>query len=394
MDYAYPAARPDRQAKRIDYGYMLLAIVPVAVIYGAMITLIPPALSYDYTQHTLFALQMTAEGQTDLSHFLYQLMVISVAPLLPNIVYAAWFVVMFFSVLTVPIVYRMIQQAYPAHGRFAVITPLLTVGLLIAGPILLIDPGEGNTYFSYVWINVYHNPTILVLKPLALLVFLRVAPALISPPSISPQAWLTTTALVVLCLLAKPNYLMSLVPALVLVVGWRLWRRQPVNVPLLGLGIILPTVAILGVQYLLTFGTSEDGIAIAPFAMLRGHEWTEVPVLALALVLSMLFPLAVLAGYWQDARRDSVLGLCWLAFAAGLAQMYLLVETGSRAAHGNFLWGGQTTLFVLFVYSAVFYMRHWQPEKRRYNLLIYTTAGLHVAFGVILCLMFVGYNPP
>ena len=46
--------------------------------------------------------------------------------------------------------------------------------------------------------------------------------------------------------------------------------------------------------------------------------------------------------------------LAWVGFMASVLQMYLLAETGSRFADGNFLWGAQIMSLILFVASARF----------------------------------------
>jgi Na+(H+)/acetate symporter ActP len=71
--------------------------------------------------------------------------------------------------------------------------------------------------------------------------------------------------------------------------------------------------------------------------------------LGIKFVLSAAFPIAVYGLYWKSAVRDARLNLAVLLFAFGISYSHLLSEK-RHWEHGNFIWSGYITLFILFVF--------------------------------------------
>src|SRR5690606_10371708 len=108
---------------------------------------------------------------------------------------------------------------------------------------------------------VYHNPTIVLLKPLALGLFLYAVGVFSAQGHFHTRgAWAAAFVLTVLCGLAKPNYLIVLLPTLGLVTVYRLLKKQPVNWPLL-LSIALPAVVLLGLQFFMLPRWTQTAVA-------------------------------------------------------------------------------------------------------------------------------------
>jgi hypothetical protein len=121
----------------------------------------------------------------------------------------------------------------------------------------------------------------------------------------------------------------------------------------------------------------------------RSSTW-----LVVKLLLSLLFPLSVLAVNFRRAREDCALMLAWLLFAIGAAMMYLLAESGPRMVHGNMLWSAQIAVFILFVRSAAHISVYFggalatAPRGERWRamaslgcLLLHTGFGIALYFG-------------
>jgi hypothetical protein len=192
---------------------------------------------------------------------------------------------------------------------------------------------------------------------------------------------------VVLALLAKPNHVIALLPALALLTLYRLRRHEAVDWRLL-LGIALPAAVVLGVQYAATYGRAEQGsILFAPFVV-RDFQAPRATLLP-GLALSILFPLAVGGLYFRTARRNTALVLAWLAFLVGAFYTYFLAEGGYMLTHWNFGWSGQVTLFVLFVASAQHLIGQLPPAAGKITALpgrwtlCALAFGLHLLGGVI-----------
>jgi hypothetical protein len=160
------------------------------------------------------------------------------------------------------------------------------------------------------------------------------------------SAGVTLTAM-----LCKPNYGIALVPALVVMAGWLMWKKQPLDGRMLIWGQIAPMLASLAYQAVLIYLLPESegaGIIIAPFQV----ESIYSGYLALKLLLSILFPLAVLYLVRRRIAADVELMTALLAFAISLIHLYFFAESGDRLTHANFRWGAQVTLFILFAWGA------------------------------------------
>ena len=262
------------------------------------------------------------------------------------------------------------------------ITMGLTLALLLVGPLFFFTPNA--LYLGYLPAHVYHNPTILVLKPFALPLF---SVAIIGfgqrPPLLKSRRLLLvgTSLLAFLAPLAKPNLAIAVLPAIALTTAWMWWRKIPLDWPLLA-AILLPSLLVLVYQYSLTFEKHADTILLNPFGFLKArgrYDWMVFP----KFFLSIAFPLTVYALYFSQARRNIVLNFAWLLFGLGAFYSYMLTEN-VRLVDGNFTWSGQITLFVLFVISTSFLLEHCRPVDRPYAWRSLAQIRAIVGWGVFL----------
>ena len=210
-------------------------------------------------------------------------------------------------------------------------------------------------YLGYIGLATYHNPTIRLLQPVALLSFL-LAVRVFTSFSNSWKVVLSSAFLVIFSALIKPNYLLCILPALgLMVVIWLVWKK-PVDWRLLIAGFsgarhFDPVGSAIANLYLP--GNDASSIIFDPLGVMSGYSGYLLP----KFFLSILFPLVVLIFNFRRVVRDNTLMLAWVGFLASVLQMYLLAELGSRFADGNFLWGAQIMSFILFVASARFLWR-------------------------------------
>jgi hypothetical protein len=228
----------------------------------------------------------------------------------------------------------------------------------------------------------YHNPTIHLLKPVALVSFLC-AVRVFTHLRNSWKVVLSSAFLVILSALIKPNYLMCILPSMGLMVVIYLVWRKPIDWRLLIAGFFVPGILTLLVQLLITYylpGNDNSSILFSPLGVMRGYSHYLLP----KLILSMLFPLSVLIFNFKQVGRDSTLLLAWLGFLVSLVPTYFLAE-GERFGHGNFLWGSQVMLLILFVASARYLWREkiatglFLTREKTIELTIYAT---HVFAGI------------
>jgi len=257
-----------------------------------------------------------------------------------------------------------------------------TLSLLILTPIYIIAVFDCQPYFGYIGITTYHNPTIILLKPIALLHFLCTMKAFDNHQC--RKRLITLTAiLTILSVIAKPSYVICLLPSLTIFIVFKQATKQTINWRLLLAGIVLPSVAILTWQYGFTYSASEKhSIVFSPFKVMSHYS----EYLFLKFILSILFPLCVYALYFKKAIRDHRLNLSWLVFFSGAFYSYFLCESGPRMFDGNFLWSGQISLFILFVVSILFVIKRKIVYTGFYGRdlrLLAFVFGTHVTMGML-----------
>jgi len=229
---------------------------------------------------------------------------------------------------------------------------LWAVSLTLVAPIMVLVFWDKLFYLGYIGLATYHNPTIHLLQPVALLSFL-LAVRVFTQFSNSWKVVLSSALLVILSALIKPNYLLCILPALGLMAVICLIRKRPIDWRLLIAGFLAPSALILLVQLVLTYylpGNDASSIIFDPLGVMSGYSGYLLP----KFFLSILFPLVVLLFNFRGVLRNNTLILAWVGFLAGVLQMYFLAESGSRFLDGNFLWGAQIMSFILFVASARF----------------------------------------
>jgi hypothetical protein len=298
------------------------------------------------------------------------------------------------AVVAYAIVRKSVNEIIPNRKWLLALTSLaVALSVTLVAPVSVLTWGSHNLLFGYIGINTTHNPTYLLLKPLALLLFINSLEIFTyQPGSRSRIRFFLTGLLTILATLAKPNYIICLLPALSLLAFYWSLKKRSLDWQRLILGVILPAVIILGWQYLATYTTdrvlrAEGGIVFAPLAVYARDSGMLLP----KFFLSILFPLSVYALYYKDASKDISLNLAWFNFFFGAFYTYMLAETGLRFQDGNFKWSGQVTLFILFLVSIVFFLRKnsdWLSGRvfRKSGYAFSTgaiTFGLHLASGVL-----------
>jgi hypothetical protein len=203
--------------------------------------------------------------------------------------------------------------------------------------------------------------------------------------------------LTIVSTLAKPNYVICLLPALFIWAPIARIRKQQVDWWLMG-GIVIPGVVVLAWQYYFTYASptlaeTASGVLFAPFRVFGYQSSWLFP----KFVLSILFPAAVYALYFKQARRSLALNFAWLGFVIGAAYTYMLAEDGTRMQHGNFAASGQITLLILFVVSTLFFVDQGQLvalsnplKKPAYKAVLFCTAAfaLHLGSGIVWYLIY------
>jgi hypothetical protein len=350
----------------------------------------------DFGTHNQYALDLLIGNKIptlNLTHPLYQIIIDGVIWITRSKLdadHASIYLMVLCQAISALIVYLWMGSR---GSRFSELFRIvLSVGVVIAAPVMALQPVDGKFYFGYIGLVNFHNPTIILLRPLALLMFILFVDS-IDKPKRSPWLIPTTAFITVIATLVKPNFSIIFIPVLVIWCGINIIRHVKTDWKFILFGYIVPGVIILFFQYLYTY-TSVNGsvtkILLLPFAVESGAS----DYLPLKFILSIFFPLVILCIYKKDYLKDRINLLATSAFLLGVLQLYLLAESGNRLGAGNFRWGAQITLFILFV-STVQYL--WEKTDFGKKELVAITVGLspHIIAGIIYwlhCLSSKGYG--
>jgi hypothetical protein len=397
LDHCCRFLQPFRSAPaQAFYRWLLVVGFPIAA-FGPILLSTQQLRNYnDFAGHAKFARLWYETGRLTTPHFLNSAMVIGAQRLVPDLSFAEaqWLVSLAMHVAVSVAVYVILKRAAP---QFAQSHPnwltLASVSLLLVGPITLLTVLNHNLYTGYFPpANVYHNPTILVLKPLALLSFWLIV-CLLTKISLQPAGWMASLAaaalLIVLATLAKPNYTTCLLPALLVLVvadprlrrSWRAWSAAS--------AVAVAGIGVLAWQYSFTYGSDQQvDIRFSPFLL-----WPHLGNLPfLKFLFSIAFPLAVFA-FVPGARGPVALRLGWWGFFFSCVFYYTFYEQW-RALAFNFGWGCQIMLFLLFIFSLAFTLEWWQSAdggaRHPGTAACFILYGMHLACGILFWLVY--YN--
>jgi hypothetical protein len=378
-----------RRAPKSAIAATLVAAV-AALFFSWVLTLrfTTPEPFQDFRFHNQVAAEMAAGAPLELPHPLYHVLAAALAAATGFPVSWAGMAVAVLAQAGLALVAFLGLRA--AAGGRAALAAVAALGLTVVAPLFWFTPASREFYFGYLFPNALHNPTIILLRPLALGLFLACAVVLAGGAAPRPARTAGLALLTVSCALAKPSYLICLLPALGLA-----WLREGLprdrRWSALLLGVLVPGALVAAAQAWFTLTTDRmepTTIAFAPLEVVFLHTRRHVPLVAAKLALSIAFPLAVAALFAREAARDAALRVAWLAFLAGAFYAYGLAETGPRITHGNFLWSGQAATAVLFAASARFALGRIRAAGRdghgaRLRLAACAVAfALHVASGL------------
>jgi len=224
---------------------------------------------------------------------------------------------------------------------------ILAGTLTIVAPVMLFALCDNLYYFGYIALANYHNPTIIFLRPFALISFLLGVRAFTRVNN-SWKIIIASSILVMISALIKPNYLLCILPALLILTAWWKFQRKSVDYKYLVFGFLLPSILVLGVQWWVVNSNDPSPIILSPLGVEGAFSRNLLP----KFMLSVLFPLSILVSNFRKYKDNPDLLLAAIGFTVAAFQVYFLAESGDRFYHGNFRWGAQVMLFLWFVVSA------------------------------------------
>jgi hypothetical protein len=255
---------------------------------------------------------------------------------------------------------------------------LAALVIMLAAPVFIFT--LPYMYKGYATGNRFDSPTFILAKPFMILTFYGVVNNLF-------KKWRWTNALwmvgFIMCVtLAKPNFTITFLPALallLLVVYLRKWKEVNWLYIIFPLG--LTALIVLVGQFLIAYsGARGDRIIFAPLEAVMIREGS-IPNLLFYLVMSFLFPLAAIILYWKTAKKDLSIQLALANMGVALAYVLLLGEEINMAVT-NFWNCIQFATFVSFMVSVIFFGKQILIKLRSHERLTWrewTTGSLLAA---------------
>lgn len=367
--------------------YILLFIFS-AIIFTPLIYKLS-TIGGDYIAHLKWASDMENNGTLMLPHPLYHLMAILTKNILSvNYAIASTIIIVSAIYLLAILNYRILNQ----YTSIKTAT-LVSACMLLVTPLQVLSVFDHHFYFGYVGVTIYHSPTMLLLKPLALIAFCYTLKSFTETSSNTIKRGALLALALFLCGISKPNFLIIILPALIIFLIATHQLKNSLKSAYIYWAFFLPTLLVLSLQFLHTYfyqslsietANEESHVLFLPFESMAHYS----KHLFIKLILSIAFPLLVLYYYPKEFIKDKALLLASLCLLMGLILTYFFSESGYRMYSGNFWWSGQIGLYLSFLFSAAFLLKNKEAftteksEIKKYKRCVILFFA-HTAFGSI-----------
>ncbi len=353
----------------------------------------------DFPSHIIWAQELAERNYVLRPNILYQQLVVIVKTLIPYHIinrytnnaleyYHAWYYRLPAFIVTLA---GYLWTALLLKQRFAkLINPevrhrqtwiwLAVLACMIASPILLFTL-RSRLIIGYIKPNVWHNPTFSLLKPFALWIFFFILDHW--NQQLSLKQWFSLALMTSLSILAKPNFILSFLPAfaLLLLIQIRSIKNLPWGILS---AMIIPAGLTLLYQYLVMYSmNAENQIYLIPFKAALYSAGSAVNMVIFYL-LSVLFPLQLSISTFKNVSKQFDFQLVWLNFAIALLTWILFVELPHMTSL-DFMWGPNLGLFLLFVYAIGWLLQNprWLKQKSWQSAFSILAISLHVISGIV-----------
>ena len=261
--------------------------------------------------------------------------------------------------LTAAVLYRFLwEQLKVSLKAYQII--LLTLGLMVLTAVYM-PWFNREVYLGQSSPTIWHNPTNMAVKPVALLSFLLFLKMYGDDRKAKGKEFVILSLLLLLSCFIKPSFVQGFLPAVVVFLLIELIRTRGESFwfSFKTALAFVPSGLYFLVQFLSMFGSgAERSIGIQPFAVMRLD--TAHPLISM--LQAVAFPLFVLLVLgWKQVWKDKPLLFSFLFYLIALLEFVLLIEV-TEPASGNFEWALQLAIFAFFIMAAV---RFYQQKNQK-----------------------------
>lgn len=246
-----------------------------------------------------------------------------------------------------------------------------------------------NVYLGQGTPNIWHNPTFIAQKPLAILIFFLTCLILpLTNNPLSKKKVFVISFLLFATVWIKPNFGVTYISFLLIYFFLSSKRKIDKKQYLYASIIVIPSILSLALQYYFTYKPLSN-IKSASLVIEYLAVWKHFsPNPYLSFFLGIAFPLMIIIFRFTSIKKINLFLPATIFSLLALTQMALFAEGGVRFYHWNFAWSYNMGLYMLFLVALIEYSS-WirKPQKRSFfetNMLYISSVVLllHLSSGV------------
>jgi len=226
-----------------------------------------------------------------------------------------------------------------------------------------------NVYLGQGTPNIWHSPTFIIQKPLAILIFYLTI--LFFPSNNNP---LTKNKILILAFLLltsvwiKPNFAITFILSLFIYIFLSSKNKFDIKLYFQALIIVIPSIISLVLQYYFTYklhGGKDSASLIIDFLAVWKH-FSPNPYISF--LLGIAFPLMIVFFRLNSIKKNPLFILTIVFMVIALTQMALFAEEGVRFYHWNFSWSYYIGLYFIFFITLIEYFS-WINKLQKKNFI-------------------------
>ncbi len=267
-----------------------------------------------------------------------------------------------FLVTLYAILIYKIAQSLDEYGENNTKWFLITFISLAIGPLFIMSFNP-HIYLGVGSPSVWHNVTLLTVKPFALLsVFLTIKFFTTNKLNYFILALLVT----IISIFAKPNYIIIFLPSLVVyMILKRYFDKKQLQFAFIA---ILFSVAALAYQFTNEFGDEGKSSVIFDFLGVWSMYSSNIPV---SISMALGLPFLITLFNYQSVKKNEYIKFTWLLVLFSLILFSCFAEEGRNYSHANFSWSWNISLSLIYIFTIIEYFKQYftMPGLFRYSLL-------------------------
>jgi len=380
--------------KLLYLGFLIIIVFVYTIVFKSLI--FSNLHSTDLVTHIRFAQKLLSYSMEHklyfIPHPLFHLLLIVF-----YLIFGSWeFSAILLLIIIVVLIYNLqifFISKEQKVGFFTIGSIIFSFILMIVSSIYIppLNNWLSPDYFSVMFSgsgtpNVLHNPTYYLVKVFVLPVFFISKKYLGNILILSRKTIIIFIVLLSASVLAKPNFALSFIPAFTLLIIWNGYYKslKPRYLFKKLLLLFSVPVIILFLQFFVMYmaGPRDSSIRFCFFCVWT--HWSKIP--AISILLGIAFPLFMFFINFKRNVKNISYQFAWLFFLTSLLFAGFLCEDSYRLLAGNFFWGYNLSLYLLFFVSMIDFIELLRTKEFRiiyFKMICATTILLlHTAGGI------------